>query len=254
MNKTSFVVMSMDCQITIADQKSCDKIKKIFTEIRNFLLNIELSLSPFIPTSEISQINQGKIKISHASIRTQQILALCDQTKKLSGGYFDICKNGKIDPCGLVKGWAIHQSSLLLKRRGLNNFLIEISGDLQTSGHPLNKKFWTVGIRNPFQRLEIIKTLKLSGEGVATSGNDRNGQHIYNPLYDRPIKEIISLTVIAPNVFEADRFATAAFAMGRRGIDFIESRPGLESYLIDRNRIATYTSGFRRFACSTSTV
>ena len=254
MNKTSFVVMSMDCQITIADEKSGDEIRKIVTEIKYFLLNIELSLSPFIPTSEISQINQGKIKIINSSIRTQQILNLCDQTKKLSGGYFDSYENGKIDPCGLVKGWAIHQTSLLLKRCGLSNFLIEISGDLQTSGHPLNKKFWVVGIRNPFRHSEIIKTVHLSGEGIATSGSDRNDQHIYNPVYNKPIKEIISLTVIAPNVFEADRFATAAFAMSRRGIDFIESRPGFEGYMIDQNRTATYTSGFRRFACSTSTV
>jgi thiamine biosynthesis lipoprotein len=52
--------------------------------------------------------------------------------------------------------------------------------------------------------------------------------------------------VIGPNVYDADRFATAAFAMGRNGIEFIEKLAGFEGYLIDQERQATYTSGFER--------
>jgi len=48
-------------------------------------------------------------------------------------------------------------------------------------------------------------------------------------------------------VFEADRFATAAFAMGRKGIQFIEELPGFEGYMIDAQARATYTSGFERY-------
>ena len=43
---------------------------------------------------------------------------------------------------------------------------------------------------------------------------------------------------------EADCYATAAFAMGRKGIGFIESLTGFEGYMIDRSRVATFTSGF----------
>ena len=49
---------------------------------------------------------------------------------------------------------------------------------------------------------------------------------------------------MGPNVLEADRFATAAFAMGREGIHFIESLKGFEGYAIDAKGIATMTSGF----------
>ena len=52
--------------------------------------------------------------------------------------------------------------------------------------------------------------------------------------------------MIGPNVYEADRFATAAFAMGSKGIDFIESLDGLEGYAIGHDRRATLTSGFAR--------
>ena len=56
-----------------------------------------------------------------------------------------------------------------------------------------------------------------------------------------------SLTVIGPNVYEADRFATAAFAMGRDGIVFIDGIPGLEGYMITDEKTATMTRGFSEY-------
>ena len=59
----------------------------------------------------------------------------------------------------------------------------------------------------------------------------------------------MSLTVIGPNVFEADRFATAAFAMGLVGMKFLstlslEGLAGFEAYAIDSRGVALSTSGF----------
>ena len=59
--------------------------------------------------------------------------------------------------------------------------------------------------------------------------------------------DIVSLTVIGSNIYEADRFATAAFAMGNKGIDFIQATTNVEGYSIDRNGVATMTSGFEKF-------
>jgi len=74
------------------------------------------------------------------------------------------------------------------------------------------------------------------------------GGHIYNPTNtDQPISGIVSLTVIGPDVYEADRFATAAFAMGPAGLLFMENLPGFEAYMIDPNGMAAYTSGFERY-------
>jgi len=58
------------------------------------------------------------------------------------------------------------------------------------------------------------------------------------------------MTVVARDVYEADRFATAAFAMGLEGIGFIESIPGLEGYAIDCKGIATMSSGMSRMAAT----
>jgi thiamine biosynthesis lipoprotein ApbE len=55
---------------------------------------------------------------------------------------------------------------------------------------------------------------------------------------------------VGPDVCEADRFATGAFAMGEKGIRFIEERDGLEGYMIDKNGTATMTSGFSKYTVS----
>ncbi len=62
-----------------------------------------------------------------------------------------------------------------------------------------------------------------------------------------PALGVASVTVIGPDVYEADRFATAAFAMGERGIRFLESLDGFEGYMIDNDGIATMTTGFVRY-------
>lgn len=60
------------------------------------------------------------------------------------------------------------------------------------------------------------------------------------------------MTVIGPNIYEADRFATACFAMGEKGIYFIEQLSGFEGYLIDNNKIATLTSNFKKHTTKNS--
>src|SRR5262249_6083390 len=145
---------------------------------------------------------------------------------------------------GLVKGWAIQEAAAYLRARGLANFYVEAGGDVQTYGLNTQGKPWAVGIRNPFNWGEIIKVIHLSGWAVATSGTYVRGPHIYNPLVRKRVQSIQSLTIIGPNIYDADRLATAAFAMGERGIGFIENQPGFEGYMVDNSKVATFTSGF----------
>ena len=87
-----------------------------------------------------------------------------------------------------------------------------------------------------------------SGQGIATSGNYISGDHIYNPKNrGEIINEIVSFTVIGPNVLEADRFATAVFAMGKSGIVFLEKMQGFAGYMIDKNGLASMTSNFEQY-------
>lgn len=244
MRKTR-LIMGMPVTVEIADNyaKNSD-----FKQVFDFFKSVDETFSTYKKTSEISRLNEGLLTKKELSKEVIEIFKLAEQTKKETEGYFDFNKGGKIDPSGIVKGWAILKAAELLKGKGYHNYFIEAGGDIQVSGKNPEGQNWVIGIRNPFNRFENIKIISIGNRGVATSGTAIRGQHIYNPFFPgREIKDIVSLTVIGPNVYEADRFATSAFAMGRRGIDFIEELEGFEGYLVDCNKIATYTSGFEKF-------
>ena len=199
---------------------------------------IDRRFSTYRTDSEIAAINRGDVPVSDYSPEMRDVLALAEQTKKETNGFFDIRKpDGSLDPSGIVKGWAIRNAADMVRRAGVRDYFIEAGGDIQSSGKNPSGADWSVGIRNPFQADEIIKVVYPRGRGVATSGTYVRGQHIYNPHgTGHPIADIVSLTVIGADVLEADRFATAAFAMGRAGIYFIEQMPGLEGYVVDSQR------------------
>ena len=222
--------------------------QKDIDDIFNYFISVDNTFSPYKETSEVSHINQGVIPKESYSQDMQMIIRLGEQTKRETQGYFDMYYKSNFDPSGIVKGWAIWQAAKLLEKKGYKNFFIDAGGDIQVSGRNENRDFWVVGIRNPFNQDQIVKVLQLQNKGIATSGTAERGQHIYNPHKSNTIiTDIVSLTVIGSNVYEADRFATAAFAMGKKGITFIEHLPDFEGYMIDKNGIASYTSGFEKY-------
>jgi thiamine biosynthesis lipoprotein len=238
------LVMGMPITVEILDASVTEAhIEKVFAYFRS----IDATFSTYKEESEISKINRGELAEEDYSAAMKTILALSEQTRQETRGYFDIEQNGFIDPSGIVKGWAIFQAAQMLQAAGFANFYVDAGGDIQVAGTK-NGNLWRVGIRNPFNRNENVKVLAITDKGIATSGTAIRGQHIYNPHQpEQPIQDIVSLTVIGPNIYEADRFATAAFAMGKKGISFIGQLPGFEGYMIDASARATYTRGFERY-------
>ena len=232
MKLTQFI-MGMPVTVDVADTAVT---ADILDEVFNYFRYVDDKYSPFKPTSEVSQINAGKIK--SPSPEMALILKLAEQTTKETNGYFDVWHDKKLDPSGLVKGWAINNAARILQNHGLKNYFVEAGGDIQTAG----PKKWRIGIKNPFKPTEIVKIFTLSGQGIATSGNYERGLHIYNPKTGRAANDVASITVIGPNVYEADRFATAAFAMGKNGLKFIATRPNLAGYQINKNGTAVLTA------------
>lgn len=216
-------------------------------EVFDYFTLIDERFSTYKTTSEVTLWNEGKITNEQLSDDMKKVLRLSLETKEQTNGFFDIFFNGTCDPSGLVKGWAIHNATDILRKNGFKNFYVEIGGDIEIEGRNDKEEKWSIGIRNPFNREEIIKVVYLSGCGIATSGTAIRGLHIYNPKMKKQAEEILSLTVIGPNIYEADRFATAAFAMGEKGIRFIEGLPGFEGYMINHEGLATYTSGFKKY-------
>ena len=244
MLKETRLLMGMPITVQIQDD---DATQQRLNDVFDYFEYVDETFSTYKATSEVSRLNRGELTPEGWSDDLREALALAERTKIETGGYFDIMRYGVCDPSGAVKGWAIGRAADLLRARDLKNFYIEAGGDIQAVG-ARDGAPWRVGIRNPFNRQQIVKALAVSDCGVATSGTAIRGQHIYNPLNpEAPLLEVVSLTVIGADICDADRFATAAFAMGRAGIRFIEDLPGFEGYMIDAHGVATYTSGFERY-------
>lgn len=243
--KQTRIIMGMPIIIEVVDPAvTAQDLDSVFA----YFDYVDRKFSTYKPDSEISLINRQELTLENSSEDMQSIFALAEQTRLETQGYFNIDRNGRYDPSGIVKGWAIHAAAEILRQAGFENYYVDAGGDIQVSGKNAEGQDWRVGIQNPFNPKEIVKVLSIRDCGIATSGTYVRGDHIYNPRNThQPVTGIVSLTVIGPDIYEADRFATAAFAMGPAGILFMENLTGFEAYMIDPNGLATYTSGFERY-------
>ena len=238
------ILMGMPVTVAIVEANARQSdLEKIF----DYFQAVDVQFSPFKDTSETSAVDRGLPK-KNWSDEMKAVVALAEKTKKETEGYFDITTpDGKFNPVGIVKGWAIKNAADILRAAGFRNFYVDAGGDIEASGMNDRNEKWSIGIKNPFKQDEIVKTLFIKDLGVATSGTYIRGDHIYDPHTGRTDNNIVSLTVVGPDALEADRFATGAFAMGEQGIRFIEGRLGLEGYMIDKKGVATMTSGFSKY-------
>ena len=135
-----------------------------------------------------------------------------------------INKNVSFNLSAIGKGYGIDLIGLKLESLKINNFLINIGGDILTKGYNDKKQNWVIGIENPILTQQIIKEIvNVTNKGVATSGDyknffDDNGirySHIIDPKTGMPINHSTkSVTVIENNAMLADGWATALLVMG----------------------------------------
>jgi FAD:protein FMN transferase len=205
---------------------------------------IDALFSPFKEDSVVSQINAGRPSIDVAEPTVREVLELCHTYETETDGYFSAWHHGRLDPSGLVKGWALARSAAILEARGYRDYFVDGAGDVFARGRPSARERWRVGIRHPVEREKVARVVLATDLAVATSGTYEKGAHIFNPLSGEPVSSWLSMTILGPSILEADVLATAAFAMGPAGLEFIAARDGYEAYAIDPELRAHRTSGF----------
>jgi thiamine biosynthesis lipoprotein len=146
----------------------------------------------------------------------------------------------RLDFGGVAKGWAAQQAMQRLSRAGA--VLVDAAGDIALSGPRLDGSPWTIGVADPLHPGQDLLELQLDGGGVATSGKDRRRwqrgsrwqHHLINPLTAQPAQtDLLTATVIAPTVTEAEMAAKTAFLLGSlHGMQWIEANPHLAALLI----------------------
>ena len=119
-------------------------------EVEKFFFQVDRDFSTYKENSQVSQIRRGELKIEDASEYVQQVWALCEFSRELTLGAFDPWKaEGGFDPSGLVKGWAAELGAQMLVEAGIENVLINASGDIVLRGGKPDGGPWNIGIASP---------------------------------------------------------------------------------------------------------
>ncbi len=172
----------------------------------------------------------------------------------------------KLDASAIAKGYGVDVVADYLESQGVENYMVEIGGEIRVKGINNKGLAWHVGIDKPIDDVtaanrEIEDIVAITGMGMATSGNYRNfyikdGKkyaHTISPYNGYPVQHsILSASILAPKCMTADAYATACMVMGvDKSMEVIENLPGIEGYFIyddeEGNTLIKYTSGFEKY-------
>lgn len=242
-------------------------------------------ITVFNKSEEVSKMTDGKFDITCSPLInawgfgfknmdnvTPQVLDSLEQFV----GYEKIkLENGKIvktDPrvqlntSAIAKGYSCDVIADLLKRHGIENYMVEIGGEVAAKGINDKGEYWHIGVDKPMDdstamHRELQTILSINDKCVATSGNYRNyyikdGKkyaHTIDPTTGYPAEQdILGATVIADDCMTADAYATAFMASGLKKSEEIAKKvPGLLYYFIytkpDGTTGIAYSEGFEQF-------
>lgn len=129
----------------------------------------------------------------------------------------------RVDLGGIAKGYAVDEAARVLRQAGVENALVDLTGNMAALGRPAGREHWTIGVRDPHDRVPYFARLWLaSGECISTSGkyeqfvaqDGRTYGHIMDPRTGRPAEGLISVTVVSRSAFTCDAWDTPLFVIG----------------------------------------
>jgi thiamine biosynthesis lipoprotein len=204
--------------------------------------------------TEIMRIGRNELTRRDASPEVVEVLALSDRVRAQSDGAFDIAfgrhdpNAPRLDPSGIVKGWAIGRAADQLMGAGARCFSINAGGDVVTRGCPSGSAGWRVGIQHPWERDRMAAVLQVDDAAVATSGLYERGEHVLDPDTGDPVRELASVTVVGPDPALADAYATAVVVLGpTAGPRWLSTCAGYHGMAITQDQTVILTPGFDRF-------
>ena len=207
-----------------------EALNQVVNEIDKYLKNVEEKFSPFIPNSLVSRhtdigevLQEDFFDLEYQEVYSRSILA-----KKETRGLFDPFFEGKYNPTGFVKGWAIENAFIKYLKPLIDHNVIEAgaingAGDMQVGTNTDSDFYWKIGIENPEDRKKIIASYSIKNGALATSGISKKGQHIKseNKL------EHIQVTVVGNYLSDVDIMATVG----------IVSTENIWSNIVEENKL-----------------
>ncbi|MBC6409441.1 MAG: FAD:protein FMN transferase [Ekhidna sp.] len=153
-------------------------------------------------------------------------------------------ENYRLDFSAVAKGYAVDLIGELLEGKGIENYLVEIGGEVRCRGVNKENKSWSLGIEDPtvaIDERELLAIVRLKDFSLATSGNYRNyyekdGRvyaHIIDPRTGYTTRHnLLSASVFASDCMTADAYATALMVLGPEVSQELVEREDIEAILV----------------------
>ncbi|MFC4908147.1 FAD:protein FMN transferase [Actinomadura gamaensis] len=231
-------VFSFDVRTPMTPQ-----IRRALDEAEDWLRRVDAVFSTYRPESEISRLAAGTLTLDRCAPEVHEVLALCAEIAEESDGRFTWTPGGRLDPSGMVKGWAAEAASDLLFAAGASDHCVNAGGDVQARGSAAPGRPWRIGLAHPHHPGDLTAVVTGTDVAVATSGTAERGGHIIDPRTGRPATDLVSLTVVGRHLTRVDALATAAFAMGEDARDWITDLPDIEAFAVTPEGRAWQTPG-----------
>jgi thiamine biosynthesis lipoprotein len=208
-------------------------VAEVFAELRA----VDRLFSPYRPDSEVSRLARGEITLTRCHPDVAAVLDLCAEAQERTDGFFAAhlpSPDGvrRLDPTGLVKGWAVQRAARHLAELTDDDFYLNAGGDIAL-GQAVERadepgRPWRIAVEDPFQPAQHLGVLALCSGGIATSGTAHRGAHIVDPHSGQAASGLASVTVVGPSLLWADVFATALFARGIAEVDDLDWLAGYQ--------------------------
>jgi FAD:protein FMN transferase len=236
-------IMGMPITVDVRDE---DLDESVLEQMFDSLRFADATFSTYKEDSEISRMNRRELAVAAAHPDVREVLDRCEALRIETDGYFDMraATAEAIDPSGLVKGWAVDRAASILDEAGIQNYAVNVAGDMRLRGRALPDPCWSVGIQHPLESDSIAAVVEVNDLAVATSGAYARGDHVIDPHTRRPPVGVLSVTITGPELATADAYATAAFAMGEAGIHWTARLHGYEAMTILADERVLSTPGF----------
>ncbi len=156
-----------------------------------------------------------------------------------------IPKGQKLGLGGIAKGYIVDRAADVLKKRGIQAFLVQAGGDLYGAGRKPDGSPWVSGIQDPRAAGGVFfATIELTDHAFSTAGDyarsyvvgEHRYHHIIDPHTGYPATACRSVTVWADDAITADAIDDAVFILGpERGLELAEASPGVGVVIVDKN-------------------
>lgn len=163
-----------------------------------------------------------------------------------------------LDFNAIAQGYSVDVLANFLEEKGIENYMVEVGGELRVKGKNINNKLWRIGIDKPIENnenRELEAIINLENTALATSGNyrkfyEKDGvkySHTLNPTTGYPVQHsLLSATVLAKTCSMADAYATAFMVLGlEKSKEIVAANPDLRVlfiYVDEKNEFQTFAS------------